>query len=283
MKQVLDSIVECGPFVFCDNNADRLKKVYLEICKEYPFFKKMFEYENKKIAVLVSVMGDEFDAEYMNQSIFISNRLLKSKELIKRSLTHEYIHFMQDLNIKKNFPDLSLEVLFKSDNFKVFLFFMFSEFDAYLKSNLIYDNKFTEPVEMDNFAKAFEIYSCKFSNFGYAEEFNFLNMKNYIYKKKEFIKIAQCLLNTFTSPEYGGEVFPKYDINWDKMFEVFKEVYVLNRNFDMIAHAKNYSSKKLNYLLYKKFKFEDAKRFILNYEFPNKVNNSLLDMNKKER
>ena len=281
MKKVSDNIV-CGPFVF-SSNLDKLKKAYLEMCDEYPPFKKMFECGDKRIFVDVAVMGKGDSAEYKNQKILISHKILKNDKLIKSSLAHEYVHFTQDLNIQKTFPGLTLARLLSFDNFQVFLFFMFTELDAYLKSEFIYENNFIESMNVVNFAKFFEAYSCKFSNLDYADEFDFLNIKKKMLTKKEFIAVAECILNTFTGPEYGGEVFSKYNINWDEMFEVFEDVYVLNRNFDKIAKDKKYSGDKMYDFLYGKFNYDDAKRFILNYEFSKKANKSLLALNKKER
>lgn len=284
MKKVSDKIIVCGPFVFY-NDSERFEKAYSEMRDENSFVGKMLKNQSELIVVQVAVMDMINAAEYMHEgpTIFISHKILKNKKLLKCCLIHEYVHFIQDLNIQKNFPGLNQKKLFEGDDFKAFLFYMFLEIDAYLKSNLIYGDNFSESMSVIDFERFFEVYSCKFSNLDYSDGFDFLNMKNSIPNKKEFIKIAECILNTFTGPEYGGEVFSKYNIDWEKMFETFEQIFVLNKNFDKIAKDKKYSSEKMYDFLYRKFNYDDAKRFLLNYKTPDKLNKHLFFMNKKER
>lgn len=250
MKQLYNNI--CGPFVFL-GNIDDFKKIYKEMCQEYPVFKKMFENKSKKIEIIVTDT-DEYYAQYNpeTQTIFISKETLKDKALTKRCLAHEYTHFMQDLNIRKNFPGLSLRSLLTHNTLRDFAFYIFLEVDAYLKSDAIILYNFNVLNTAQHFFNIFKLYSRKFTDLGYAERFNFIDMERIILNVREFLEFSDCLLSSFTDKKSGGKIFPRYNLNCDDLLTQLNISYISNRNFDIIKSMTGYKDTELINLLYDK-------------------------------
>lgn len=287
MKQINDN--KCGPFIFLDY-PDRFTKIYTEMCAENPIVKKIFENaDNNRIFVKVSKnMSKENVAQYDNmKDIIISKSYFHNKIVLKQALLHEYVHFIQNMNIRKNFSNLILRATYKRNDFQSFAFLILDEVEAYLKATHIIREKKSPQEEVNLFMGVLRIYLRKFRGLGYAEQFDFLNMINVIENKEEFIKIAECLLNTLTGPEFGGDIFPKYDLNWDEIFKTFDYAYIFNRNFDLIIRDYAYSNEKLIKILNKKSKNNQdvIEEFLLkdNISYDFNKNLSLLKSKMKER
>lgn len=278
--KIIDTASTFGPFNFI-TNENNIQPVLQEMYKENHFLQKIVDNNCPKVDVLFG--NKEFEEIEKEQCIdgsvegFYSQTTGKisirnNSKYFKTILIHEYIHFIQDLNIRKTFPGLTMNKIYSKNTLYNFVLSILFEADAYTKEyvyaiNIDYINKY----DMGTILKqVFGVLLYKYTLWGYAENFDFVNMDKNIFSKEKFMQISECILKSLSDEKYGGKIFPQYDLDWNFVFGELKKAYISNKHFDIIAITHDYLDNELAGILNKKFSKNTAliKNFLLNFKGP---------------
>ena len=246
-----------GPFI--TTNPYDYKRID-DICNQFKTSSKMTEkLMNTKYSLPLFIWDDKnvnnefYGAYFFYTKIMVytekafyeekENPLFNNKYRFK-SLTHEFIHHLQCLNIESLLGKLP-ERITGLNNIQTFYIQLVMEADACTKSELIFGDEVSTfmgkpipPTKNMNelFLTLLRILSRKFYSFlglAYTKQYDFEEFDmTPTYSHNTFKNIINYILSSGT--EVNGGIFPHYDISFSDISKILDESIVENKKLEML-------------------------------------------------
>lgn len=244
-KMILDTFYTNHPFVVAGKSDFEAITGLIEKYAHSSKYAEALMYSNSKEKVLLEVLDymDNTIGCYVSDTIFFNRLDLKNDNKVTfQNLTHEYIHFLQDLAIRQLSP--SIQNIWKKDyknTVQDFYILMVMEADAYTKESLVLKENLTSNIMNKTFFTNLESLISKVNcEKDYHCYFKYLKMSmKAIFSHPDFLKIIKSALNSGTNS--NGGIFPTYTFTFDTLSKIIDETIIENKKFEMLMKINHWS------------------------------------------